>query len=65
MGFFILLVMKFFNLNLRGRIYVSMLALILLSLFVIGITTIIFFNTQNKEYHEKGFKGKKKQSLLH
>ena len=52
--------MKFFNLNLRGRIYVSMLALILLSLFVIGITTIIFFNTQNKEYHEKRLQRKEK-----
>ncbi len=52
--------MKFFNLNLRGRIYVSMLALILLSLFVIGITTIIFFNEQNKEYHEKRLQRKEK-----
>ena len=52
--------MKFFNLNLRGRIYISMLALILLSLFVIGITTIVFFNTQNKEYHEKRLQRKEK-----
>ena len=37
-----------------------MLALILLSLFVIGITTIIFFNAQNKEYHEKRLQRKEK-----
>ena len=37
-----------------------MLALILLSLFVIGITTIVFFNEQNKEYHEKRLQRKEK-----
>ena len=60
MGFFIFTRNEIFQFNLRGRIYVSMLALILLSLFVIGITTIIFFNTQNKEYHEKRLQRKEK-----
>lgn len=40
-----------FKPNLRFRIYMSMLALILFSLLVIGATTIYFFNNQNEEYH--------------
>ena len=56
--------MKFFNLSLRGRIYISMLALILLSLLVIGITTIVFFNDQNKDYHEKRLKRKENTVIM-
>lgn len=37
--------------NLRFRIYMSMLALIFISLIIIGGTTIYFFNNQNEEYH--------------
>lgn len=40
-----------FRPNLRFRIYMSMLALILISLIVIGATTIYFFNNENEEYH--------------
>lgn len=40
-----------FKPNLRFRIYMSMLALILFSLLVIGATTIYFFNNQNEIYH--------------
>lgn len=40
-----------FKPNLRFRIYMSMLAIILISLIVIGVTTIYFFNIQNEEYH--------------
>ena len=56
--------MKFFNLSLRGRIYISMLALILISLLVIGITTIVFFNDQNKDYHEKRLKRKENTVIM-
>ena len=40
-----------FKPNFRFRIYMSMLALIFISLIVIGATTIYFFNNQNEEYH--------------
>jgi len=40
-----------FNPNLRFRIYMSMLALILISLIIIGTTTAYFFKIQNEEYH--------------
>ena len=39
------------KLNLRFRIYMSMLTLIVLSLVIIGATTIYFFDNQNEEYH--------------
>jgi len=35
-----------------------MLALILLSLFIIGITTILFFDNQNEKYHIERLKRK-------
>ena len=40
-----------FNPNLRFRIYMSMLALILISLIIIGTTTAYFFKIQNEAYH--------------
>ena len=43
--------MKRYNPTLRTRIYISMLALILISLLVIGLTTILFFHNQNEAYH--------------
>lgn len=39
-----------FTPNLRFRIYMSMLALIFISLIVIGATTIYFFSNENEEY---------------
>lgn len=44
--------------SLRIRIYFSMLALILFSLLIIGITTIVFFNNQNEKYHIERLKRK-------
>ena len=43
--------MQWFNTSLKNRIYLSMLALVLISLLVIGITTLYFFSKQNSEYH--------------
>ena len=43
--------MKKIKPTLRIRIYISMLALILVSLLIIGGTTIFFFNNQNEKYH--------------
>ncbi len=37
--------------NLRFRIYISMLALIVISLIIIGTTTAYFFKIQNEAYH--------------
>jgi two-component system, NtrC family, nitrogen regulation sensor histidine kinase NtrY len=42
-----------YRMGLRNRIYLSMITIILFSLFVIGITTIIFFKNQNERYHEE------------
>ncbi len=52
--------MSRYNPSLRTRIYISMLALILLSLLIIGITTILFFDTQNESYHIERLKRKEK-----
>ena len=41
-----------------------MLALILVSLLVIGTTTIIFFNNQNKSYHSKRLLRKEKTIVM-
>ena len=43
--------MQWFNTSLKNRIYLSMLALVLISLVVIGVTTLFFFDNQNSEYH--------------
>jgi len=50
--------MSFIKSTLRKRIYISMLAIILFSLVVIGITTIIYFNSQNEAYHIERLKRK-------
>ena len=52
--------MKWFNTSLKNRIYLSMLALVVISLLGIGITTYYFFNTQNSEYHLKRIQRKEK-----
>lgn len=41
------------SLSLRLRIYFSMLALIILSFFVIGAVTVYHFNKENEVYHSK------------
>lgn len=50
--------MSLFRPTLRIRIYISMLAIILFSLLVIGITTIIYFDSQNEAYHIERLKRK-------
>ena len=52
--------MKWFNTSLKNRIYLSMLALVVISLLGIGITTYYFFNNQNSEYHLKRIQRKEK-----
>lgn len=47
-----------FNASLRIRVYISMVAIILLSLLIIGATTIIFFRNENEVYHEERLKRK-------
>lgn len=47
-----------FKLTLRSRLYFSMLALILISFIVTGITAFYNFKSQNEEYHSKRFKRK-------
>lgn len=47
-----------FKLTLRSRIYFSMLALILISFIVTGVTAFYNFKAQNEEYHSKRFKRK-------
>ncbi len=44
--------------SLQTRIYISMLMLVLLSLLIIGLTTIVFFKQQNDNYHESRLKRK-------
>jgi signal transduction histidine kinase len=56
--------MKFYKPTLRTRIYISMLALIVLSLVVIGVTTIIYFNNQNEVYHKDRLQRKEKTVLM-
>jgi two-component system, NtrC family, nitrogen regulation sensor histidine kinase NtrY len=55
--------MSLFRPTLRIRIYISMLAIILFSLLVIGITTIIYFNSQNEAYHIERLK-RKEHSII-
>jgi two-component system, NtrC family, nitrogen regulation sensor histidine kinase NtrY len=50
--------MSLFKPTLRKRIYLSMLAMIVLSLFIIGTTTIIYFDIQNEAYHIERLKRK-------
>ena len=46
------------NASLRSRVYFSMLAIILLSLVIIGATTLLFFSNENEEYHQERLKRK-------
>ena len=46
------------KLTLRSRLYFSMLALILISFVVTGVTAFYNFKSQNEEYHSKRFKRK-------
>jgi two-component system, NtrC family, nitrogen regulation sensor histidine kinase NtrY len=50
--------MSLFRPTLRRRIYLSMLAMIVLSLLIIGTTTIIYFDIQNEAYHAERLKRK-------
>jgi nitrogen fixation/metabolism regulation signal transduction histidine kinase len=50
--------MSLFRPTLRKRIYLSMLAVIMLSLVIIGTTTIIYFDIQNEAYHIERLKRK-------
>ena len=52
--------MRWLKSSLKNRIYISMLALVMLSLLVIGTTTLYFFDHQNNEYHLKRIKRKEK-----
>jgi two-component system nitrogen regulation sensor histidine kinase NtrY len=45
--------LKLFNFGLRTRIYLSMLAVLIVSLLVIGISTTLFFIEENEEYHRE------------
>jgi len=46
--------------SLKNRIYISMLTLVVISLIVIGITTLLYFNQQNNKYHFKRIQRKEK-----
>ena len=48
------------NLSLKNRIYLSMIAMVVVSLVAIGITTVYFFKLQNDEYHLKRIQRKEK-----
>jgi hypothetical protein len=43
--------MHWFYSSLKNRFYISILALVALSLIVIGATTFYFFKEQNDQYH--------------
>ncbi len=55
--------MKLFKLNigLGKRIYIAMVAIILISSLVIGIFTIFFFKNQNEQYHLNRLERKEKR----
>lgn len=48
--------------SLKNKIQVSVIAIIILSFFVIGVVTIVFFEGKNDEYHE-GRLGRKAKSI--
>ena len=52
--------MKWFNSSLKNRFYISILALVVFSLVVIGITTFYFFKNQNSQYHLKRIQRKER-----
>lgn len=51
-------------LGLGTRIYLSMIALVLISLIVIGISTLFFFKNQNDEYHLDRLRRKEQSVML-
>lgn len=53
-----------FKPTLRTRIYFSMLALIVISLVVIGVTTFMYFQNQNEKYHKERLQRKEKTVLM-
>ena len=52
--------MRWLKPSLKNRIYLSMLALVLISLLIIGATTLYFFDKQNSEYHIKRIERKER-----
>lgn len=52
------------KLALGTRIYLSMLALILIALFATGITTVLFFTSQNNVYHLERLQRKEQAVML-
>ena len=52
--------MKWFNSSLKNRFYISILALVVFSLVVIGTTTFYFFKSQNTQYHLKRIQRKER-----
>ena len=52
--------MKWFYSSLKNRFYISILALVVFSLVVIGTTTFYFFKSQNTQYHMKRIQRKER-----
>ena len=52
--------MHWFYSSLKNRFYISILALVALSLVVIGVTTFYFFKDQNEQYHFQRIQRKEK-----
>ena len=52
--------MHWFYSSLKNRFYISILALVVLSLVVIGVTTFYFFKDQNEQYHFQRIQRKEK-----
>ena len=52
--------MKWFYSSLKNRFYISILALVVFSLVVIGTTTFYFFKSQNTQYHLKRIQRKER-----
>ena len=52
--------MYWFYSSLKNRFYISILALVALSLLVIGVTTFYFFKEQNEQYHFQRIQRKEK-----
>ena len=52
--------MHWFYSSLKNRFYISILALVVFSLVVIGVTTFYFFKDQNEQYHFQRIQRKEK-----
>jgi len=55
---------KSFKLGLGTRIYLSMIALVLISLIVIGSVTLYYFKNQNDDYHLERLQQKEQSVML-